>query len=159
MQALEQGPRAPSSRRRLTCGITALVAFGAFLVLNFWPGWSAMPFFTQGMRLNIGMVDMALWAIIVFNVAYLFADTRGLRLTGHLIMAMALLLAFTTLVQDFPFRLTGIWAGVLHWILVLGVVVSFLVIPATWWGMVTQGYEGPSRRRESRHLGRHRHAS
>ena len=134
------------------CGITALVAFGAFLVLNFWPGWEALPFFTPQMEVNIGMVDMALWAIIVFNVAFLFADTRGLRLTGHLIMAGVLLLAFTTLLQDFPFPLTGIWAAVVHWILVLGAVGSFLTIPATWWGMVTQGYEEPASSGRSRGL-------
>lgn len=141
------------------CGVTALIAFGLFLVLNFWPGWSAMPIFSQEMRMNIGMVDMALWSLIVFNVAFLFADTKGLRLTGHLIIAMAMLLAFTTLLQDFPFALSaGLWSNVVHWVLVLGVVVSFLTIPATWWGMVAQSWEGPARR-PRRRVGRHRHAS
>ncbi|MGN6753263.1 MAG: hypothetical protein ACTHJJ_12005, partial [Intrasporangium sp.] len=111
----------------------------------------------------LGMVDFALWSIIVFNVAYLFADARGLRLTGHLIMAMFLLLAFTTLLQDFPFALSpGLWSNVVHWVLVLGVVLSFLTIPVTWWGMVTQGYEEPGRARRHLprpHIGRHRHAS
>ncbi|EWT04791.1 hypothetical protein N864_01535 [Intrasporangium chromatireducens Q5-1] len=167
MQALEQGPPPPPRPRRVSYGVIALVAFGVFLVLNFWPGWEALPIFTDRMTYTLGAVDFALWAVIAFNVAFLFSDARGLHLTAHLIIAMMSMFALTRLMRDFPFPLTGIWAGVVHWILVLGTVLSFLVIPATWWGMVTQGYDGPGAKRgrrglpglRGRHLGRHRHAS
>jgi hypothetical protein len=159
MEALEQALPVPSSRRRILCGVTALVAFGVFLVLNFWPGWSSIPFLTDGMRLTVGLVDLALWGIIAFNVAFLFSDARGLHLTAHLIIAMLAMLAFTELIRDFPFTLSGVWVGVVHWILILGVVLSFLTIPATWWQMVFQGYEEPGGQRPRRHFGRHRHAS
>ncbi|WP_347351007.1 hypothetical protein [Intrasporangium sp.] len=156
MQALEQAPRAPSSRRRLISGITALVAFGLFLILNFWPAWSSLPFLTSSMTYSLGAVDFVLWAVIAFNVAFLFADTRGLRLTAHLVIAMFAMLAFTRLIRDFPFALSdGAWASVVQGILVLGALVSFVVIPVTWWGMVTQGYEGPGAPHRHR---RHRHA-
>lgn len=145
------------------CGITALVAFAVFLILNFWPAWSSLPFFTGLMVYSIGPVDFALWSIIAFNVAFLFWDAEGLRLFAHLIIAMFLMFAFTRLIRDFPFPLTGVWAGVVHWILVLGAVVSFLVIPATWWAMVGQGYEEPGGRKHRLHLParphRHGHAS
>ncbi|MDN5795756.1 MAG: hypothetical protein L0H79_08390 [Intrasporangium sp.] len=156
MQALEHAPRAPSSRRRLISGITALVAFGLFLILNFWPAWSSLPFLTSSMTYSIGAVDLALWSVIAFNVAFLFADAPALRLTAHLVIAMFTMFALTRLLRDFPFALSsGVWAGVVHWILILGVVVAFLAIPVTWWHMVTQGYEGPGAPRRHR---RHRHA-
>ncbi len=155
MQAIGQVPRTPSSRRRVICGVTALVAFAVFLILNFYPAWSSLPFLTGSMTFSIGSVDFALWSIIAFNVAFLFADNPGLHLFAHLIIAAFVMLALTRLIRDFPFALSGVWVDVVHWILILGVVVAFLVIPATWWGMVTQGYEGPG---EHRRHGRHRHA-
>ena len=167
MQALEQGPPPPPQARRITYGIIAAVSFGVFLVVNFWPGWAALPIFTDRMTYSIGAVDFALWAVIAFNVGFLFSDARGLHLTAHLIIAMMVMFALTRLMRDMPFPLTGVWVGVVHWVLVLGTVVSFLVIPVTWWAMVTQGYEGPGAkhrgrglpRLRGRHLGRHRHAS
>lgn len=148
MQAIGPTTRESLSPRRLTYGVVAAVAFGLFLVLNFWPGWQAMPFLTNGMVLTIGSIDLVLWAIIAFHVAYFFSDRPGLHVFAHLVIAFLAMFAFTRLLRTMPFALaSGVWPGVVHWLLVLGAVVAFLVIPATWWQMIGLGYEDPGRRR------------
>jgi hypothetical protein len=139
MQAI--GPAPPTTRRRVRVGLTALGAFGLFLVLNVWPGWQALPVLNTGMVLTIGSIDVALVAIVLCNAFYELSDAPGVRATVHLVIAATTMFTFTRLMRTMPFNLPGgPWPGVIHWVLVAGAVGSFCMIWVSIWAMVGLNY-------------------
>lgn len=139
MQAI--GPAPPSTRRRIRVGITGIVAFALLILLNFFPGWRAMPFLNDGMVLAIGMVDLVLAVIIICNVIYQLSNSPGVHAGVHLVMAVAMIPFFITLMRTFPFVLpAGPWTRIVHDLLNFGALASFCAFWVVIWQMIGLNY-------------------
>ncbi len=139
MQAI--GPAPPSTRRRIRVGDTGIVAVALLILLNFFPGWRAMPFLTDGMVLAIGMVDLVLAVIIICNVIYQLSDSPAVHAGVHLVMAVALMPFFITLMRTFPFALSGsLWPRIVQDLLNVGAIAAFCAFWVFIWQMIGLNY-------------------
>jgi hypothetical protein len=139
MQAI--GPAPPSTRRRIRVGVTGIVAFALLVLLNFFPGWQAMPFLTDGMGMAIGMIDLVLAVVIISNVIYQLSDSPGVHAGVHLVIAVALIPFFITLMRTFPFALSASpWPRIVHDLLNVGALAAFCAIWVVIWQMVGLNY-------------------
>jgi hypothetical protein len=145
MQAI--GPAPPTTGRRFRVGTTSIVAFALLIILNFFPGWRAIPFLNNGMVLIIGSLDFVLAVIILCNVIYQLSDSPGVHVGVHTIMVVALIFGLTRLIRTMPFNFASNspWPGAVHLLLIGAAVVAWCAFWVFIWQMIGLNYKASLR--------------
>lgn len=126
--------RTPSMTSRRAGYVAAAVVDVVLLYLvNVWPGWTVLPFLTDGMADVVGLVNLSLVATLVANLVWLGYDPPWFIATCQVFLSVVSLAVAITLLQAFPFDFTAYafdWAlltTVVLWVAVLGSSVSIVV--------------------------------
>jgi hypothetical protein len=87
--------------------VAVLVNVAALYAVNVWPGWQALPFLTEDMRLVLGLVNASMLVSIVANMVYFVADPRWLKALGDIVTTAVGIAALVRMWQVFPFDFSG----------------------------------------------------
>lgn len=93
--------------RRVGYVVAVLVNVAALYAVNVWPGWQALPFLTEDMRLVLGLVNASMLVSIVANMVYFVADPRWLKALGDIVTTAVGIAALVRMWQVFPFDFSG----------------------------------------------------
>jgi len=93
--------------RRVGYVVAVLVNAAVLYAVNVWPGWQALPFLTQDMRLVLGLVNASMLVSIVANMVYFVADPRWLKALGDIVTTAVGIAALVRMWQVFPFDFSG----------------------------------------------------
>ena len=93
--------------RRVGYVVAVLVNAGVLYAVNVWPGWQALPFLTEDMRLVLGLVNASMLVSIVANMVYFVADPRWLKALGDIVTTAVGIAALVRMWQIFPFDFSG----------------------------------------------------
>ena len=93
--------------RRVGYVVAVLVNAAVLYAVNVWPGWQALPFLTQDMRLVLGLVNASMLVSIVANMAYFAADPRWLKALWDIATTAVGIAALVRMWQVFPFDFSG----------------------------------------------------
>jgi hypothetical protein len=118
--------RRPSlASRRVGYVIAGAINVALLYLVNVWPGWSVVPFLTDGMTQVLGIVNVSLVAGLVVNAVYLVQDAAWLKAAGDLVTTAIALAVLARLWQVFPFDFgesTVNWAWLTRSVLVVAIV-------------------------------------
>jgi hypothetical protein len=87
--------------------VAVLVNAAVLYAVNVWPGWQALPFLSEDMRLVLGLVNASMLVSIVANMAYFAADPRWLKALGDIATTAVGIAALVRMWQVFPFDFSG----------------------------------------------------
>ena len=93
--------------RRVGYVVAVLVNAAVLYAVNVWPGWQALPFLTEDMRLVLGLVNASMLVSIVANMASFAADPRWLKALGDIVTTAVGIAALVRMWQVFPFDFSG----------------------------------------------------
>jgi len=93
--------------RRVGYVVAVLVNAAVLYAVNVWPGWQALPFLTEDMRLVLGLVNASMLVSIVANMVYFVADPRWLKALGDIVTTAVGIAALVRMWQIFPFDFSG----------------------------------------------------
>ena len=93
--------------RRVGYVVAVLVNAAVLYAVNVWPGWQALPFLTEDMRLVLGLVNASMLVSIVANMASFVADPRWLKALGDIVTTAVGIAALVRMWQVFPFDFSG----------------------------------------------------
>ena len=93
--------------RRVGYVVAVLVNAAVLCAVNVWPGWQALPFLTEDMRLVLGLVNASMLVSIVANMVYFVADPRWLKALGDIVTTAVGIAALVRMWQVFPFDFSG----------------------------------------------------
>jgi hypothetical protein len=93
--------------RRVGYVVAVLVNAAVLYAVNVWPGWQALPFLTEDMRLVLGLVNASMLVSIVANMVYFVADPRWLKALGDIVTTAVGIAALVRMWQVFPFDFSG----------------------------------------------------
>jgi hypothetical protein len=93
--------------RRVGYVVAVLVNAAVLYAVNVWPGWQALPFLSEDMRLVLGLVNASMLVSIVANMAYFAADPRWLKALGDIATTAVGIAALVRMWQVFPFDFSG----------------------------------------------------
>ena len=93
--------------RRVGYVVAVLVNAAVLYAVNVWPGWQALPFLTEDMRLVLGLVKASMLVSIVANMVYFVADPRWLKALGDIVTTAVGIAALVRMWQVFPFDFSG----------------------------------------------------
>jgi hypothetical protein len=93
--------------RRVGYVVAVLVNAAVLYAVNVWPGWQALPFLTEDMRLVLGLVNASMLVSIVANMVYFVADPRWLKALGDIVTTAVGVAALVRMWQVFPFDFSG----------------------------------------------------
>jgi hypothetical protein len=93
--------------RRVGYVVAVLVNAAVLYAVNMWPGWQALPFLTEDMRLVLGLVNASMLVSIVANMVYFVADPRWLKALGDIVTTAVGIAALVRMWQVFPFDFSG----------------------------------------------------
>lgn len=93
--------------RRVGYVVAVLVNAAVLYAVNVWPGWQALPFLTEDMRLVLGLVNASMLVSIVANMVYFVADPRSLKALGDIVTTAVGIAALVRMWQVFPFDFSG----------------------------------------------------
>ena len=93
--------------RRVGYVVAVLVNAAVLYAVNVWPGWQALPFLTEDMRLVLGLVNASVLVSIVANMVYFVADPRWLKALGDIVTTAVGIAALVRMWQVFPFDFSG----------------------------------------------------
>jgi len=91
--------------RRVGYVVAVLVNAAVLYAVNVWPGWQALPFLTEDMRLVLGLVNASMLVSIVANMVV--ADPRWLKALGDIVTTAVGIAALVRMWQVFPFDFSG----------------------------------------------------
>ena len=124
--------RRPAVATRRAGYIVAVLVNAAMLcAVNVWPGWEAVPFLTQGMRLVIGLVNLSIVVNLGANVVYVLRDPPWVKALGDMLTTTVGLVALARIWQIFPFDFGGSsfdWTLVARVLLGVGIIGSAIGI-------------------------------
>lgn len=114
-------------------GYIVSVFGGAVLLygINVWPGWQAVPFLTEDLRLVLGLVNASIIVSLVANVLFLALDPPWFKALGDAITTSVGLVALVRLWQVFPVDFgpsSFNWELVARIVLVVGLVGSSIAL-------------------------------
>ena len=93
--------------RRVGYVVAVLVNAAVLYAVNVWPGWQALPFLTEDMRLVLGLVNASMLVSIVANMVYFLVDPRWLKALGDIVTTAVGIAALVRMWQVFPFDFSG----------------------------------------------------
>jgi len=93
--------------RRVGYVVAVLVNAAVLYAVNVWPGWQALPFLTEDMRLVLGLVNASMLVSIVANMVSFVADPRWLKALGDIVTTAVGIAALVRMWQVFPFDFSG----------------------------------------------------
>ena len=93
--------------RRVGYVVAVLFNAAVLYAVNVWPGWQALPFLTEDMRLVLGLVNASMLVSIVANMVYFVADPRWLKALGDIVTTAVGIAALVRMWQVFPFDFSG----------------------------------------------------
>jgi hypothetical protein len=93
--------------RRVGYVVAVLVNAAVLYAVNVWPGWQALPFLTEDMRLVLGLVNASMLVSIVANMVYFVVDPRWLKALGDIVTTAVGIAALVRMWQVFPFDFSG----------------------------------------------------
>ena len=93
--------------RRVGYVVAVLVNAAVLYAVNVWPGWQALPFLTEDMRLVLGLVNASMLVSIVANMVSFLADPRWLKALGDIVTTAVGIAALVRMWQVFPFDFSG----------------------------------------------------
>ena len=101
MTTLKAAPRAGQpgfATRRAGYIVSVLVNAVLLYGINVWPGWQAVPFLTEDLRLVLGLVNASIIVSLVANVLFLAKDPPWFKALGDAITTSVGLVADDLLV-------------------------------------------------------------
>jgi hypothetical protein len=110
--------------RRVGYVVAVLVNAAVLYAVNVWPGWQALPFLTEDMRLVLGLVNASMLVSIVANMVYFVADPRWLKALGDIVTTAVGIAALVRMWQVFPFDFSG---SSFDWALVVRVAMGIAI--------------------------------
>ena len=93
--------------RRVGYFVAVLVNAAVLYAVNVWPGWQALPFLTEDIRLVLGLVNASMLVSIVANMVSFVADPRWLKALGDIVTTAVGIAALVRMWQVFPFDFSG----------------------------------------------------
>jgi hypothetical protein len=88
--------------RRIGYAVAVLVNVALLYTINAWPGWEAVPFLTEVLRLVTGLVNASIVVNLVANVIFLAWDPLWVKALGDLLTTSVGLAALVRIWQVFP---------------------------------------------------------
>jgi hypothetical protein len=123
---LTAAPRRPAvAARRFGYLVAVLVNAVLLYATNSWPGWEALPFLTEDMRLVIGLVNASIAVNLAANVVYLVRDPSWLKALGDMLTTTVGIVALLRIWQVFPFDFGG---SSFDWTLVVRIVLGIAIV-------------------------------
>jgi hypothetical protein len=126
MSAPQTSARPPVTVRRTGHALVALADAVLLWLIHIWPGWEVVPFLTSDMSMVLGMLDAALVAGVLVQLALFVRDDGWLPPAG-LVVTSAVGLALTVRVLQvfrFDFDTASHWDLVVRVLLLVGIVGS-----------------------------------
>ncbi len=122
----------PRPARRAGYLVSVLVDAVLLYLLNVRPGWQSAPFLTADASQVVGVVNLAVTAGLVANLAYVVRDDPWVKGLGDVITLTVGLVAAVRVWQVFPFDLSTstAWTLVVRVLLVVAVLGSAVGIVA-----------------------------
>jgi hypothetical protein len=110
--------------RRVGYVVAVLVNAAVLYAVNVWPGWQALPFLTEDMRLVLGLVNASMLVSIVANMVYFVVDPRWLKALGDIVTTAVGIAALVRMWEVFPFDFSG---SSFDWALVMRVAMGVAI--------------------------------
>lgn len=117
--------------RRVGYIVAVLVNAALLYGINAWPGWQAVPFLTEDMRLVTGLINASIVVGLVANVLFLAADPPWFKALGNAVTTSVGLVALVRIWQVFPVdfgRSSFDWELVARIVLVVGIAGSAIAL-------------------------------
>jgi len=124
-------PVRPVASRRVGYAVAVLIDAALLLLLNVSPGWSALPFLTEGFATVLPVVNLSLVVALLVNAVQLVTDPAWLVAAGQLLNAAIALIVSLRLLGVFPFDFSAYswpWDTVITVILWVGLIGSAIAI-------------------------------
>jgi hypothetical protein len=123
--------RPPVAARRFGYIVAVAVTAAMLYIINVWPGWQEVPFFTHDTNQVLWFVNISLLVGIAVNLVYVAYDHPWLKSLGDLVTTAVGLVVLVRIWQVFPFDFGGYsidWGLVARFVLVLAIVGSVVGI-------------------------------
>ncbi|MBM2616316.1 hypothetical protein JIG36_12190 [Actinoplanes sp. LDG1-06] len=129
LNAVQQ--RETPGAQRTGYAVAAVVNGALLLLVNWWPGWQAVPFLTVETERVLTLVNLSLLAGVVANLLYLLRPASWVVPAGGLVTTGIGLVVLVRMWQVFPFDLgAGSWWNVVvRVLLVVAMAGSVIALP------------------------------
>ncbi|NYE18979.1 hypothetical protein [Microbacterium immunditiarum] len=111
--------------RRIGYSVAVVVNAILLTLVNWWPGWEALPFVTRAAASVVVFLNAALVVGVLVNLANLVFDLRWVRALGEIITSTVSLVFLTQLWGVFPFAFE---TSPIDWATVARVVTGFAIL-------------------------------
>lgn len=114
--------------------VAVLVNATMLLLVNWRPGWRAVPILTPETAEVLPEVNASVAVAVVANIVYLVVDRTWMRALGDVLVTAVGIVALVAVWQTFPFAFPGqtfAWETLVRVLLILGLAGSATAIVAT----------------------------